>query len=729
METMVKTGKRERKNRHRNNRFLRGHRLRASVFFAALLTILASTTAVANTTLTLHPSGAASGDEMKSYSGGSAATALDTNDGDTSYGELDKDELDEARLELDDHTTETGTIVSVQIKAVMKDDTGSSDDTTRLGPKTNGVEYWGSEISNVPTSYTLYSGSLYTTNPNTEAAWTWSEIDSLVALVDNLEDGTADYFITELYAEVIYNVAPTLTIDEPNGTGDSVTVGDNYSIQYDLADPDDVTTVAFYYDTNNTGLDGTAITGACATAAEGTNATCTWDTTGVAAGTYYVYGKTNDGTNPEVTGYSPGQIAIFADNSPIGGYTADNVIPAAQISQATSGTGVLTINWKGRDLQSDNVTLKTFEYSVDGGATWNAPTNGDASASLSTNWDDNGGSNWSTATTFGAATAHSFTFNTQHADVSGLAGVDQSDVQIRFKLNDGTNDSASYATSENVRVDNALPTATITSAAYAPSSDTLTMTGTNFTTIAAASTDIKSDVDWTRFVWDINGDNATTANITVVVGDVTSLTVTNATTLTLVFTGAKGTAIEGTTGYGVPGGNDTIDVTAGFSKDVFGNAATTDGAADAALSVGTVIITISKLSAVISDPMNGTTNPLRIPGSVIEYSISPSNTGDGSPDTNSVFTIDDIDTATIEYDATTGVGFTDGTTASGLALGAVSYSNDASPGPYTYNYTPVPDGDGYDSSVTSIKVTTTGIFNHGGSPAPSFTLKFRVRVK
>jgi len=60
------------------------------------------------------------------------------------------------------------------------------------------------------------------------------------------------------------NSPPTLTVDEPNGTGDTVTVGQSYNIQYDLADTDDVVTVAFYYDTDNSGLDGTAITGACA---------------------------------------------------------------------------------------------------------------------------------------------------------------------------------------------------------------------------------------------------------------------------------------------------------------------------------------------------------------------------------------------------------------------------------------------------------------------------------
>jgi len=36
-------------------------------------------------------------------------------------------------------------------------------------------------------------------------------------------------------------------------------------------------------------------------------------------------------------------------------------------------------------------------------------------------------------------------------------------------------------------------------------------------------------------------------------------------------------------------------------------------------------LSVSKSSAVISDPFNGTTNPLAIPGAVVEYTITISN--------------------------------------------------------------------------------------------------------
>ncbi len=144
---------------------------------------------------------------------------------------------------------------------------------------------------------------------------------------------------------------------------------------------------------------------------------------------------------------------------------------------------------------------------------------------------------------------------------------------------------------------------------------------------------------------------------------------------------------------------------------------------------GVPIITVIKGSAVLSDPVNNVTNPKRIPGAVIEYSITSANTGNGSPDVATVYTTDPIDGATLAFNVGTGVAFTDGATSSGLSLGLVTYSSTPVPGPYVYNYTPVPDGNGYDGNITSIKVTTTGSFAFGGAPAPSFSLKYRVKVK
>ncbi len=105
------------------------------------------------------------------------------------------------------------------------------------------------------------------------------------------------------------NVAPNLIVSLPNG--ETVPLG-QFNITYSLNDTDDVVSAAFYWDSDNTGFDGTAITGDCAIAPEGTDVTCTWDTLNMTPGnTYYVYGIVNDGSNPEVKAYS-GPITLNA---------------------------------------------------------------------------------------------------------------------------------------------------------------------------------------------------------------------------------------------------------------------------------------------------------------------------------------------------------------------------------------------------------------------------------
>ena len=88
-------------------------------------------------------------------------------------------------------------------------------------------------------------------------------------------------------------------------------------------------------------------------------------------------------------------------------------------------------------------------------------------------------------------------------------------------------------------------------------------------------------------MWDINGDNATTADVSFALSDISSAKVTDSTHLTIVLTSAKGTSLEATNSYGASGTGgvtlDTLDITAGFAKDAAGNAATTDAQANAPL--------------------------------------------------------------------------------------------------------------------------------------------------
>ncbi|RJQ47980.1 MAG: hypothetical protein C4538_04500, partial [Nitrospiraceae bacterium] len=116
------------------------------------------------------------------------------------------------------------------------------------------------------------------------------------------------------------NKKPTLEITQPDGANDSLKAGNPYNITYNLSDPDHAVTAAFYYDTDGTGYDGTAISGTCASAPEGAGVTCAWDTTGLNSSgmppkTFYIHGVTNDG-HGEVKNYSLGQVTIYPPNEP-----------------------------------------------------------------------------------------------------------------------------------------------------------------------------------------------------------------------------------------------------------------------------------------------------------------------------------------------------------------------------------------------------------------------------
>ena len=83
-----------------------------------------------------------------------------------------------------------------------------------------------------------------------------------------------------------------------------------------------------------------------------------------------------------------------------------------------------------------------------------------------------------------------------------------------------------------------------------------------------------------------------------------------------------------TVGADTPGSVDVV-----FADDFPAVTSTDDGAVDGQASdrdaflVQAAVLTIVKASAVISDPFNGTTNPLAVPGAIVEYTITVTNTG------------------------------------------------------------------------------------------------------
>jgi Surface adhesin CshA non-repetitive domain 2 len=145
-------------------------------------------------------------------------------------------------------------------------------------------------------------------------------------------------------------------------------------------------------------------------------------------------------------------------------------------------------------------------------------------------------------------------------------------------------------------------------------------------------------------------------------------------------------------------------------------------------------LNVSKASSVISDPINGVTNPKRIPGAIVRYLITVGNAGLGTVDADSLIITDPL-LANVNVFASTSSGdpiqFINGTPASGLTYSYasnVSYTNQpGGVGPFTY--TPVLDGAGYSSGVTGIRIAPTGTMAAStGAGNPSFTIQFLVRI-
>ena len=162
--------------------------------------------------------------------------------------------------------------------------------------------------------------------------------------------------------------------------------------------------------------------------------------------------------------------------------------------------------------------------------------------------------------------------------------------------------------------------------------------------------------------------------------------------------------------------------------------------------------TIVKASTAVSDPVHCTTagnsasctplgSQIRIPGAVVQYSVTVSNSG-GASDADSLRVTDAIpaNTALRVVDiAGAGSGpvtFVNGPTSSGLTYtytslasptDDVQFSND---GGTTWTYTPVPDGSGCDSAVTHVRINPKGTFvADSATPDPSMILFFRMCVK
>jgi uncharacterized repeat protein (TIGR01451 family) len=154
------------------------------------------------------------------------------------------------------------------------------------------------------------------------------------------------------------------------------------------------------------------------------------------------------------------------------------------------------------------------------------------------------------------------------------------------------------------------------------------------------------------------------------------------------------------------------------------------------------ILTHQKTVLVLSDPVNGTTNPKNIPGAVNQYTLTIQNTGSGTANSLTIADLISTNSELFTGNFLTGTGtgspfvFTNGSSISGLSCSfgtigdsadCVEFSKDSGA---TWTYTP---NGAYDPAVTNIRFRLTGSMNGaatvGTPPYPGFSLQFKTRIK
>jgi uncharacterized repeat protein (TIGR01451 family)/fimbrial isopeptide formation D2 family protein len=205
-------------------------------------------------------------------------------------------------------------------------------------------------------------------------------------------------------------------------------------------------------------------------------------------------------------------------------------------------------------------------------------------------------------------------------------------------------------------------------------------------------------------------------------------------TLTITFNAAVGTAMPGVSYYNSVR-HEYTSAGISFNANVNNVALITVGNAQPSL-------TLLKTVAVLSDPLNGTTDPKFIPGALASYTLVATNSGTGSVDNDSLVITDPLPANTALFVNDIGAAgsgpvlFSQGATSSTLTYAFtalddvgddVAFSNDNAA---TWTYVPAPGADGCDPLVTHLRINPKGTFvGNPAAPSPSFNLNFRACVK
>ncbi|MBC2776738.1 hypothetical protein [Parasphingopyxis marina] len=146
-------------------------------------------------------------------------------------------------------------------------------------------------------------------------------------------------------------------------------------------------------------------------------------------------------------------------------------------------------------------------------------------------------------------------------------------------------------------------------------------------------------------------------------------------------------------------------------------------------------LSITKTSSAYSDPIRGTTNPLRIPGGVTEYLITVTSPAAYTVSNNTIAIVDatppNADLSVVSIGGAGPAVFVQGSPSSTLAYTYTSLASTtddiqfSNNGGASWTYTPVPNANGVDPAVTHVRLRPRGTMAAGSSFR--FRLRYRVR--
>jgi len=203
------------------------------------------------------------------------------------------------------------------------------------------------------------------------------------------------------------NLAPTMAIIEP---GELAVDPDTLLISWNAVDTDDNATISLYYNQVND-TNGTLIVDDLS---ENTVSSYLWDLAGIADGTYYIYARIEDGSNPPVYAFAPGQVMVGGPAIVIADYFASASETVDIVIQALNAHAIYDIYACQLTLSYDP-TLLTYVDTVTLGTMtedWATYTNANVAGQVSVN-------GYSTASLNGSGTLLKirFTVNASAADL------------------------------------------------------------------------------------------------------------------------------------------------------------------------------------------------------------------------------------------------------------------------------------------------------------------------